>query len=106
MSRERGIKLDDAYPTRVIPAIVWHWYWVRRFLLPFEGRCPTGMADLNLSGTPVMVNRVDARVRQEELLEELRGITDDFKEWQRSGKSFSVMSSGFVSSSLGLRAWT
>ncbi len=44
------------------------------------------MADLNLSGTPEMVHGVDARVHQEELFEELRGVGTS-----GSGRSFLVM---------------
>ena len=76
----RGIELDDGarlksllarYPVGVMPAIVFHWYLMERFVLPFDGRCCTNVADLNLSGVPVRVNGVDARVKQEKVLEEL-----------------------------------
>ena len=51
-------------------------------MLPFDERCHTDMADLNCSGTPVMLNGVDARIHKEELLDELRGIPEDSREWQ------------------------
>ena len=40
------------------------------------------MVGLNHSGTPVMVNGVDARVHREELIEELREVSGDSREWQ------------------------
>jgi hypothetical protein len=63
----RGIELDDGarlksllarYPVRVMPAIVFHWYLMERFVLLFDGRCFTNVADLNLIGIAVIVNGV------------------------------------------------
>ena len=89
--REKGMELEDGarlkffasqFPLRMIPPFIWHWCWVRRFILPFDERCTVCMDDLE-SSAPVMVNGRDARVHQSELLPELRGVSSASEEWQQ-----------------------
>ena len=89
--REKGMELEDGarlkffasqFPLRMIPPFIWHWCWVRRFILPFDERCTVSMDDLE-SPAPVMVNGRDARVHQSELLPELRGVSSASEEWQQ-----------------------